>query len=129
MKRRIGGLGKTILTGLGGGGKELLPNVGKLNKKFADAALEAYFKGKGYDFRIEEDEIAFGIEPTYQGDKRFLVTIRRDKQHSTIESGKAWGPWGSGVAKTTRYYRDYKYESKFVKFVNQWHPVLFPEVK
>ena len=33
---------------------------------------------------------------------------------------------GSGkYISTTKYYNEYKYNSKFIKFVDKWHEVLF----
>lgn len=40
-------------------------------------------------------------------------------------SGKAWGPYGSGLVIKEKYYSEYKRKSKFVKFVDKWHNVLF----
>lgn len=123
-RHRIGG----INNGLGNPEKAVLDNTGKINKQFADAAIEVYFqKWEGFDFKVDKDLVAVGIEPTYQGDPLKIVTIRRDKSQSTIQEGKAFGYYGSGVRQATRVYANFKYNSKFKRFVDQWHPILFPE--
>ena len=110
--------------GLGNPSKELLPNNGELPKRFIDAATYSFFP-EGFDFKIESDQIAVGIEPAYQYDRLRIIAINRDKEKSYIQLGKAWGPYGSGIAKTTRTYGDYKNRSKFIRFVDIWHSFLF----
>jgi len=116
--------------GLGNPDPELLDNNGpKLpTKKFADEAIELYFKHwDGFDFHIDDDSIRIGIEPSYQDDPLKIISIQKDKQQSYIQTGKAWGGYGSQITSKTKHYNEYKYKSKFVKFVDKWHPILFGE--
>jgi len=115
-------------TGLGNPEKALLDNQGEVNREFADAAIVAYFSWwGGFDYQVGPDYVAVGIEPSYQYEKLKILHINKDKNKSFIQMGKAWGGYGSQVVKTTKFYSDYKYRGKFVKFVDQWHAVLFGE--
>lgn len=117
-------------TGLGNPDPVLLDNKGTINSEFAEDAIVAYFSDEeGFDFQIHPNQISIGIEPTYQGDNLKIITIHRDKLLSSIETGRAWGPYGSGIAKTKRSYDEYKTKSKFIKFVDKWHPILFGSEK
>lgn len=112
--------------GLGNPDRPILPNTGKLNKKFAKSALEAYFSEfEGFDFQVSKNEILIGIEPAYQYEKLRVISINRSKSLSYIKTGKAWGPYGSGIAANIREYSQYKLNSKFIRFIDQWHPILF----
>ncbi len=112
--------------GIGNADPELLNNKGEINKEFADDAIAVYFsKEEGFDFQIEKDSISVGIEPAYQYDKLKIIHINKDKTKSFIQRGRAWGPYGTGIAKITREYGFYKRKSKFTEFVDKWHPVLF----
>lgn len=121
MKHRI-----THNHGFGANAKVWLNNEGLLNPQFGDAALD-YLGLHRADFQIEDDKISVGIEPTYQFDRLHIITIHRDKLKSEWTRGKAWGAYGSEVVFESKMLRDYKYESKFVRFVDQWHPVIFPK--
>jgi hypothetical protein len=115
-------------TGLGNPEPAKLDNKGYIYKPFADAAMKEYFsREEGFDFHRDRNTVAVGIEPTYQGDPLRIITIRRNKAESTIEQGRAFGYYGSGVRKSVRRYADYKYNSKFKRFVDAWHRVLFEE--
>lgn len=115
-------------TGFGSNVKVELNNKGKVNKKFADAAIEAYFqKWDGFDFQIENNFVAVGIEPSYQYDPLKIVTITKNKEDSFIRTGHAFGAYGSGLVSKTKTYKDYKINGKFKKFVDTWHPILFKE--
>lgn len=121
MRRRI-----CDLIGFGNNKPCLLDNSGELDKQLAEEALKAYFsKEGGFDFKCNKNSISIGIEPTYQGDELKLITISRNKKKSFISTGKAFGPYGSGIRKTTRHYFAYKYKSKFVKFIDKWHKHIF----
>lgn len=107
-----------------------LDNKGKVNKAFADAAIKEYFEyWEGFDFHVDKKQVVVGIEPSYQGDNLLVVAIHKDKKKSAIQTGRAFGYYGSGVRKRTRTYAEYKLNSKFKRFVDQWHAVLFPEGK
>jgi len=122
MKHRL-----VISNGLGMNTKVWLNNQGDFSAKvqFGDAALN-YLGVDGVDFQIEEDRVSIGIEPTYQYEKLKIITIHKDKSKSTITDGIAWGAYGSNVVFKTRSFQDFKYRSKFVRFVEEWHPKLFP---
>lgn len=110
--------------GLGNPDKVLLNNKGNLNNEFADAALVEYFS-EGFDFQISGDSIAIGIEPAYQYDRLKIISIHKNKENSYIRTGKAWGPYGSQIVSSVKIYKDYKNNSKFIRFVDKWHAVLF----
>lgn len=112
--------------GFGNPSPVLLDNKGKINNDFAMDALRTYFsKEFGFDFNITKNEIAIGIEPAYQYERLKIISINKDKSKSYIQTGKAWGPYGSQIAKNTKTYKEYKNKSKFVKFIDKWHPILF----
>jgi hypothetical protein len=54
-----------------------------------------------------------------------MITVARDKAESCYVTGIAWGYWGSQVASAIRKYGDYERQSKFVRFVDKWHPILY----
>ena len=113
-------------TGLGNPDKALLDNKGKINKKFADAAIVEYFsKWEGFDFHVDKKRVTVGIEPTYQFDPLKIVSIHKDKSKSFTQTGRAWGYYGSKITSTTKTYSEYKYKSKFIRFVDEWHEKLF----
>lgn len=115
-------------TGLGNPQEAELDNQGTMNKEYADEAIEVYFsKEEGFDFQINEEFVAIGIEPSYQYDLLKIISINKDKSKSYIQRGRAWGPYGSQVVKNTRTYGEYKAKGKFVKFVDKWHAILFPQ--
>lgn len=115
------------IAGFGNNTKELLDNVGELNKKFASDAVKTYFrKEEGFDFKVAKHFVMVGLEPGYQYERLKIVSICRDKK-SSFRQGYAWGPYGSGIRSTTKYYSEYKTKCKFTKFVDKWHPILFPE--
>ena len=89
-------------------------------------AIELYFKQwGGVDYMVHLDGFTFGIEPSYQYDKLKIIEIDKDKEKSFIIDGKSWGAYGSEVVLKTRYYKDYKKNGKFKKFVDYWHPRIF----
>lgn len=118
-------------TGLGNPDPVLLDNKGgKIDSEFAKDAFKTYFQEyDGFDFHITQDSITIGMEPAYQYERLKLVSIHKDKRKSYIQQGKAWGPYGSQIAKNTKVYGNYKNKSKFVKFVDRWHEVLFGRIK
>lgn len=102
----------------------------KLVKRMLQDATEEFFIGLGHcDVSIKDDEISLGIEPHHQGDNLFILTLSRDKAKSRLERGHAFNDTDSSVRVRTWPYSDYKYRSKFVRFVDHWHAVLFPEVE
>jgi hypothetical protein len=114
------------LTGFGANTKVHLDNIGQIREDFADAVVSSYFKKyEGFDFQIENNFIAVGIEPSYQSDPLKIITIHKDITKSFIKTGRAMGYYGSGVVSKTKTYADYKLKCKFTKFVDTWHPILF----
>jgi hypothetical protein len=118
MKHRL------VHNGLGANAEVLLDNQGRINKEFANAALD-FLKLEGLDFQVGEHYVSVGIEPTYMYQPLKIITISRNKDDSTYVTGTAWGPYGSGIAKRVRRRGNYKKKSKFTKFVDEWHPFLF----
>lgn len=117
-------------TGLGNPGSVILDNTGKLNKRFCKNVLEQYFKKDGYfDFKICKSYIAVGIEPAYQYERLKIIYIHRQKKKSCIQTGRAWGSYGSMIGKTTKFYFEYRRACKFTRFINEWHAELFGKYK
>lgn len=122
MRHRIGGV-----NGFGNPDRPLLDNKGILNAAFADDVLNGYFKKwEGFDYEITEDRISVGLEPAYAGEPLKIICICKRKEASYIRTGHAFGMYGSGIRSKYRFYEDYKYNSKFKKFVDKWHGRLFP---
>jgi len=135
MRRRIGG---NLHTGLGGGaGPELMNGKEtadkKLNAVIRAASKEVYtnfFQGtkidyKGVDAGVDGDEVRIGIEPTYMFDPLKAIVIHKNKERSYFITGICRGPWGSGIQSKQKEYGDYVRSSKFVRFIDKWHPKLF----
>jgi len=132
MRHRIG---IASWTGLGNPSKELMDNRGKLTPNMKKMFREAWKnfplmkKRQGCDYQIKKDEIRFGIEPAYMYNPVEMITLRKDKKYSSKLLGYSWGAYGSGIAGTTRYYKDYKYKSKFVRFIDKWHKIIWTKKK
>lgn len=124
MRHRIGGWN----TGLGNPSSAQLNNNVKLKKEMKlmlKEAVDFYFKDwDGCDYQIEKNEITIGIEPSYQYDRLKIIRIATIKENSYIKTGRAWGSYGSEIASTIKYYNEYKYKSKFVKFIDKWHKTI-----
>lgn len=116
-------------TGLGNPRSAVLQNVGKLTTEMKECLTEAtelwFSKWGGVDYNVHEDGFTFGIEPSYQYDELLIIEILKDKGDSWIGRGKAWGSYGSDRVMSVKYYRDYKRNGKFKKFVDKWHGKLF----
>lgn len=131
MKHR----GGAEATGLGGGAKTLIigQSSGKakldvLINKASKEAHDLFFTKFGYcEAGVEKNEIRIGVEPSYEGDELKILSINKKKEESFFITGRAFGPWGSGIRSTTREYQDYTKKGKFVKFVDKWHPILFTQ--
>lgn len=133
MKRRIGGQH----TGLGGNAETLLDGkktkdkkLNRLVNKIAKDCYLTFFKGtkmdQNYcDAQARDYEFRFGIEATYMYDDMKIISITEDKSLSSYATGVARGGWGSGLCATVKYYKQYTYKSKFIRFVDKWHPLLF----
>ena len=121
-------------TGLGSGEKAIMNNKWtentKLNdviKEMLDEAIYLWFKdANAVDFNIEYApmtdwvEVTLGIEPTYQYDHLKIFVISTNSTMSRWEQGVAWGAYGSGIVKNTKAAYEYKYNSKFKRFVDKW---------
>jgi len=115
-------------TGLGGNDSPvLLNNMGVLDKANKNV-MEDFFKEynhSGCDYGISKEELKFGIEPTYFGDDLIIISINREKGNSYIQTGHAFGMYGTGIRSKTKYYKDYKTNSKFVRFIDKWHKKIY----
>lgn len=106
----------------------------ELDKKInlcAEECYDLFFKGSIVDFEIVDawynpPTLKLWIEPTYQWDYLKIICIQETKELSYIENWRAWWLWWTGVASSVRYYQDIKRKSKFTKFIDKWHPVIFP---
>lgn len=144
MKRRMGMAGST---GLGISTPDHLINnwpterrTHSLVRRCLNDAVDKYFT-KSYDFKgwgepyvsawcdfaVSEEELKIGQEPSYKFEDLKIVCISRKKDDSYIQTGRAVGYWGSEWQSKTKYYKDYKYNSKFVRFVDRWHKILYEE--
>ena len=136
MVRRSG-----VLTGIGNSEPELMDGQStgdsKLDAVINDCSKDCYetfFKGtemdyNGVDAGADVYGIRIGIEPAYFGDNLRLITFLQNKDRCSYETGHAFGYYGSGIRSKVRRYQDYKYNGKFKRFVDKWHPLLFPEVE
>jgi hypothetical protein len=134
MARRSG-----VLTGFGNSDPELMDGQStgsaELDKKINECAKECYelfFKGTQLDYEAidagaNDSEITFGLEPSYFGDPLKVIRICGEKKWCNFETGLAKGYWGSGIRSTKKHYFEYKYSSKFTRFIDKWHPILFKE--
>ncbi len=83
-----------------------------------------------FDCHLSNTGFAFGIEPSYQFDDLLIVYIDfYDKNNSYIKRGFATGFYGANCVSKTKFYKDYKLKSKFVRFVDEWQKPLFKELK
>lgn len=133
MKRRISG----IETGLGGGGKPIISGIptkskkrNELIKKCSKEVYNLFFKGTKLDYKYcdagdEGYEIRIGIEPSYMYEPLKFITICEDKNLSSYVTGYSWGAWGTDNVTKVKRYIDGKTKSKFIRFIDKWHPLLF----
>ena len=125
-------MGMAGMTSLGGNSSPvLLDNSGKktptIEKMFEDAinSFPVLKSVEGGDFVIRDGYIAFGYEPAYQFEDLEIVCIAKDKEDSHIQTGHAFGDYGSRIRSTIKLYKDFKRKSRFTIFVDKWHPVIF----
>lgn len=84
----------------------------------------------GFDFHLAKNGFAFGIEPSYQFDALLIIYIDfYDKNNSYIKTGFSKGLYGLNCVSKTKFYKDYKRKSKFIRFVEEWQKPLFEELK
>ena len=78
----------------------------------------------------KETGFYFGIEPTYQYDDKQIIYIDfSSKELCSIEQGRAFGPYGSQCLSKTKVYKDYKLNSKFIRFIDKWYSPLLEKLK
>lgn len=122
-------MGIAARTGFGNPSPERLPNKGELTgtmKAMIEEAMELYDVLKyGVDYKIRVDSFEFGREPSYQFDPLMIIGICKKKEDSYIETGKAFGAYGSGIRSRIKIYKEYKGRSKFVDFIDKWHGFLY----
>lgn len=84
----------------------------------------------GFDLHLSETGFYFGIEPTYQYDDKQIIYIDFSSKGScSIEQGRAFGPYGSQCLSKIKAYRDYKLNSKFIRFIDKWYSPLLEKLK
>jgi hypothetical protein len=138
-------MGSSASTCLGGNSADpILDNVWSKDKNknnilvhLFDDAIEKFFtkyftigkfkdKDAWLDFTIIEDEqILMGQEPAYFGEDLKLVCLHKIKELSYFQTGHAFGYWGTGIRSKVKTYSSYKYNSKFKKFIDKWHPKIY----
>lgn len=128
-------------TGLGNPAKCLLDNEWSDNeilneavKKIMDNAITEYFEEQGgidFGFVVSETGIyfSFGYEPAYKYGKLRIITLCTAKELSCIQEGIAFGFYGSGILQKIKYYKGYKYKSKFIRCIDKWHAELIEALK
>lgn len=134
MRHRI----TDLHTGLGNPEPVKMDNNIQLEKsEFWDNFLEDAIKTfsvirdyNGFDYRIDENQFIFGIEPAYEGDDLQIIKFNfEDKNSSYIRQGHSFGAYGSNIVSKYRFYGDYKRKSKFVNFIDKWWGVLQLEIR
>lgn len=116
-------------TGLGNPNSVILDNTGRLTKEIKGFMLDAFKLFKlledGCDYRIVEGQIIIGREPAYQYEELCIISLARDKGLSYLQTGKAFGDYGSGIRARYKFYKDYKRKSKFTQLIDKWHPIVY----
>lgn len=134
MRHRIGIGG---ITGLGNPAPELMESKAtgdkvrdSLIRRCAKDAYEVFFKGTKLDYNycdaaVKHEEVRLGIEPAYQYQELKMIVVSPTKENSYIRTGIAFGYYGSGIRSRKKFYSEFKYKGKFVRFVDKWHNKLF----
>lgn len=125
----IGG-GTSVMDGQSSGDTSLDETINACAKDF----YETFLKGtkldyEGCDAGLHTSGLTLivGIEPSYAGDPIKFAAIQKRKENSYLTTGIARGSYGTEWQSNSCKYTDYKYKSKFVRFVDKWHPRLFKE--
>lgn len=85
-------------------------------------AVELFFNRFGFcAAQYNNDSIEIGVTPVYQHDTLKIIKVNTRKELSSITTGYAFGYYGSEVVRTQKYYLDFKYKSKFIRFIDRWH--------
>ena len=136
MRHRIGNAAATHLGG--NPNPPMLDNKGRVTaaiKEFCKDALTSYFTNDyfkectGVDYKITKDSVTIGIEPAYMYQQLLIISCNRKKGMSYMQTGIAFCPHGSGLRSKSRYYKTYKINGKFKKFIDKWHGQLFKKKK
>ena len=128
-----------VLAGIGNPDPELMDGQSTGNDEFdkvinecSEDCYKTFFKGTKMDYggvdagySERNNDIKIGIEPAYFGDDLKMIILAPEKKWCRIVTGHAFGYYGSGIRSTTRRYNDYKYSTKFTRFVDKWHDKLF----
>jgi hypothetical protein len=141
MRHRIGG----GITGLGNPSAAMMmnnwPTVRRQNslvRRCLQNAVDLFFT-KHYkigdfedveawcDFGIDKYGLMIGQEPAYIWQYLKIVYICNVKELSYIENGVAFGYYGTSIGARRKYYKDYKRNCKFVRFIDRWHEILYKE--
>ncbi len=135
MRHRIGiagclGIGRSIGTdfnldnNLGDLSKKQEKLLQKISDNYANLFAGMYLDVNGCDFGwLNENTLTVGVEASYQYDRVLIFEFDlSNKDNCLIVSGTAFGPYGSDIAfKPTKYYKDYKRKSKYIKFIDTWY--------
>lgn len=130
MRHRIIG---NVKIGLGTSAPELIPNKrsgsqlrDRTIKRCSKEAFKLFFEKFGYcDAGMDGQEVRIGIEPAYEFDPLKIIILSPRIEDCALITGRAVESWAAKVISTRRNYSDYKYQSKFVRFVDKWHPQIF----
>lgn len=126
-----------VLTGIGNPDPELINGQSSGDEKLdgvinecSKDCYETFFKGTqmdydGIDAGVDGRYIKIGIEPAYFGDNLKIIEFAPKKDNCYIQTGHAFGYYGSGVRSKVRYYHQYKTSTKFTRFIDKWHNKLF----
>lgn len=135
MRHRIG---IAASTGLGNPSPELINGRGtgdimrdELIRQCSKDAYETFFKGtkldyEGVDAGVHDFEVRIGVEPAYMYESLKMIVLHENINSCRFITGYAWEPYGSGIRKNVRWYRDLRRKGKFARFVDRWQPILFP---
>ena len=138
MRHRIGGLGAQFSIGIGNPNPIELPNTLPVNepqvrrvRKALALIVDEYFSSglfedyKGCDFDWSPEVLDAGIEPAYMYQHLLILRIHLDKSKSKITRGYAHGAYGTGIAKRTKFYGEFKRSCKFTRTVDKCHAILY----
>lgn len=90
-------------------------------------AIRAYKEYARVDFKVTEHYTQIWFEASYQMDKERYVQIHKFLEHSKYVDGIAWWFYGSDVAKTTKYYSDFKKNCKTKRLLYRLHELIYPD--